>query len=91
MPRRRKPKYKKEFKRPSQFVDWINIWKSEASHFTVTCLRSFDGKNIVVGPYLYKLIRRIERIEARIELEHTVRDRSYQKLLMDMINKMNKD
>ena len=91
MTRRKRPRQRKEVKRPSQFVDWMNIWKAESSHFTVICLKAFDGKCITVGPYIYKLIRRLERIETRIELEHNVKDRSYRKLLDDAINRLNKE
>jgi len=91
MARRKRPRLRKEIKRPSQFIDWMNIWKAESGRFTATCLKSFDGKCIPVGPYIYKLIRRLERIETRIELEHNVKDRSYKKLLIDTINKLNKE
>jgi len=85
---RRKRIRNKTIRKPSQYVDWVRIYRLQCLIFTDACIRSFDGKNIVVGQFLSKLMRRIDRIERRIDLEHEVMDKSFTDLLGRIINRM---
>lgn len=91
MARRKRLKRKKPIRKPSQFVDWVNIHKIQCTVFTSACMNAFDGTKIVVGPYLYRMMKRIERLEARIILEHDVMDKSYIDLLQKAIDNMDEE
>lgn len=91
MARRKRLKRKKSIRKPSQYIDWVNIHKIQCIVFTSACMQSFDGQKIVVGQYLYKLMRRIDRLESRIALEHEVMDKSYIALLQQAVDRMDEE
>ena len=72
-------------KRPVTYKDWRSLWHSEGKCLGWDVLHCFDGHRVVIDRHLWKIIHRMQRIRARLDLEYDVKDQSWCEAICEMI------
>ena len=68
-------------KRPVQYVDWVKVFNRTSSYLAHCILYNVDHGLPIVNKNIYTIIRRLQRINNRIDIEHEVMDASLIKVL----------
>ncbi len=69
-------------KRPVQYVEWVDTFNSVSTHLSHLILYNLNNGVPLINKRVFDTIRRLDRINKRINIEHAVMDSSYIDILM---------
>ncbi len=78
-------------KRPVQYIDWVNVFNRSSGYLAHYILYNFNNGFPLINKNVYDTIRRLDRINKRIDLEHDVMDSSYLDVLLKAIDDHEED
>ena len=73
--------------RPQTFFDWRELWHREAKYlgWHIAWLFGKNGRRIRIDRSTYRLLHRLKRIRARLDIEGIVRDETWAAAMYEMI------